>query len=768
MGRKKGDINKHKKQKPIKEKKQRGRPKGSIKQKQHQDQHQIVNVNINTKKGKSSDDEKEVKKKKNNNSFQNMIPNIVFNPSIAIPQGAPINRQETNPPYYDMNSLMQPIQQAIQQPIRTQPPQLVQQVQPVQPKPTTSKEKIKAEIQQSNANDGINNDAYVPNPQTDQSHPLITPDLVIDSNITTPTHDKHMQHKFKERAKELYDQAITNKKEKPKFNDTEGLGARIPIQNIGAIAGTIASGGIYGGSVAAGEALLTGGLTGLAASGETILGSTIGGGIAAVGDSLLGGPAGHIISGIAGGVVGRSVVNRARGRPRADTEPFTGRGNVLGSEGEQHPLLGGNRLGGRQGRNRLVPQTGEGTQWIVPEEATTMERIMRGAKRTTNDIVDNVKQQAAAIGDTANEAFNHVRQRITGRNTNPSKGTYAIIPKDDIKIQQKKFERNLQQALGVEEQPFISKSTTFNNNVARLNEPITGPNIRTMDDVYDDIIQQEQKQLQRKYKEQLKGGYTNPDIENLSHLTESAAHWEANPLSRSKKWARLKENEGMQAARNDTANRVLNIIGEENAIRANAASKIKAAIKSKNESKTMLNKTKAATTVQKVVRGIAGRKAAKSERIEQRLGALVNRVNNENRQTTRQVMAHSMNKRIGIINNLGKLTHGLQREQHQQRLGAAAIRPTDILGVSGTTRTGAKFGATEVQLNAPSRMQLHRERNPELTQLRQQISDNARGKLQLTDVQKAGIKTRIEQLVEINKALKAKGTGPKLGRPKGT
>ena len=75
--------------------------------------------------------------------IQNMIPNIVFNPSIAIPQGAPINRQETNPPYYDMNSLIQPIQQAIQQPIRTQPAQLVQQVQPVQPKPTTSKEKIK-------------------------------------------------------------------------------------------------------------------------------------------------------------------------------------------------------------------------------------------------------------------------------------------------------------------------------------------------------------------------------------------------------------------------------------------------------------------------------------------------------------------------------------------------------------------------------------------------------------------------------------------------
>jgi hypothetical protein len=63
-------------------------------------------------------------------------------------------------------------------------------------------------------------------------------------------------------------------------------------------------------------------------------------------------------------------------------------------------------------------------------------------------------------------------------------------------------------------------------------------------------------------------------------------------------------------------------------------------------------------------------------------------------------------------------------------------------------------------------MDLHRERNPELTQLRGQISDYKRGKLQLSDIQKSGIETRIQQLVEINKALKAKGVGPKYGRPK--
>ena len=39
--------------------------------------------------------------------------------------------------------------------------------------------------------------------------------------------------------------------------------------------------------------------------------------------------------------------------------------------------------------------------------------------------------------------------------------------------------------------------------------------IRTKDDVYDDIIQQERKPQERKYIEELKGGYTNTDIEKL-------------------------------------------------------------------------------------------------------------------------------------------------------------------------------------------------------------------------------------------------------------
>ena len=35
---------------------------------------------------------------------------------------------------------------------------------------------------------------YVPTPQTDQSHP-IPPEIIMDSNITSSIHDKHMKHK---------------------------------------------------------------------------------------------------------------------------------------------------------------------------------------------------------------------------------------------------------------------------------------------------------------------------------------------------------------------------------------------------------------------------------------------------------------------------------------------------------------------------------------------------------------------------------------------
>ncbi len=55
-------------------------------------------------------------------------------------------------------------------------------------------------------------------------------------------------------------------------------------------------------------------------------------------------------------------------------------------------------------------------------------------------------------------------------------------------------------------------------------------------------LRQEQKQLQRKHLENVKDGFTNPDVSELRDLTESGSHWESNPYSRSKKVMRVKEN----------------------------------------------------------------------------------------------------------------------------------------------------------------------------------------------------------------------------------
>jgi hypothetical protein len=157
----------------------------------------------------------------------------------------------------------------------------------------------------------------------------------------------------------------------------EGLGIKIPIQNIGAIARTIASGGAYGGAIAAGEALVTGGLTGLAASGESILGATIGGGAASGVNSALGGTdeAGHIIIGIAGGIAGRTAVTqtRTRVRPRnTEIEPLVGRGNRLGGEGERSRLI--------DSEIQLAndPLTGEQTQWVLPNQSPGIIRQQIG------------------------------------------------------------------------------------------------------------------------------------------------------------------------------------------------------------------------------------------------------------------------------------------------------------------------------------------------------------------------------------------------------
>ena len=361
MPRTKGAKGKHNKQKIVKEKKKRGRPS---KQHQHQKQNQkqIVNVNVNGSGGGSKTTTIPV-------PFQ--LPSTIYDPSLITPYYGINDRQPVNPLTDAATDLMTPFIQSIisnqaQKVDRTpipsnpkKPPQAISQddvkpVNPVIPKPI---------------------EKYTPNPQTDQSHP-IPPEIIMDSNISSSINLE----------KEIKPQMPKLPKPKKPINDPEGLGKTIPIQNIGALAGTIGAAALTGGATAAGEALLTGGTAGLMGAGESILGATIGSGVAAGASSALGNShAANIISGIAGGIAGRAAGRAAtnyRTRPQTTTE-------------EQVPLLG-NRLGGRRGRNRLVdneiqqtydPSTGETTQWQIPPRPSTID-VLKKVVNVKKDLLN--------------------------------------------------------------------------------------------------------------------------------------------------------------------------------------------------------------------------------------------------------------------------------------------------------------------------------------------------------------------------------------------
>ena len=417
MSRTKGAKGKHNKEKVHKEKKKRGRPS---KQHQHQKQNQkqIVNVNVNGGGGGGS--------KNTTIPVPVQLPSTIYDPSLITPYYGINDRQPTNPLTDAATDLMTPFIQSIISnqaqkvnpvPVSTnptnpkKPPQTipisqddVKPVNPVIPKP----------IEQ-----------YVPNPQTDQSNP-IPPEIIMDSNMSSSIHDKHMKHKNLE--KEIKPQMPKVPKEpKPKkqINDPEGLGKIIPIENIGSIAGTVGAAALTGGATAAGEALLTGGTAGLMGAGESILGASIGSGVAAAASSALGNSTtGHIISGIAGGVVGRAVGRRTPNRSRNR--------NIENQELE--PLLQsrtGQRLGGRANRNRLVDneiqqsqdaQTGEITQWRIPPEIQPQTLLSRTARVLRN--------RAQNLSDT----INNIRQQITGRITNVGRGRYSRLATNEEQI----------------------------------------------------------------------------------------------------------------------------------------------------------------------------------------------------------------------------------------------------------------------------------------------------------------------------------------------
>ena len=315
---------------------------------------------------------------------------------------------------------------------------------------------------------------------------------------------------------------------------------KLPIQNIAVLAANIGGAALTGGTAAAGEALLMDGTAGLISSGETIFGASVGSGVAAGASTALGhSDIANVASGIIGGISGRSVgriLQRRRIRHQNEIN-------------EQTPLLQGtgNRLGGSSGTSRLianiqdpnvsrpnVPAPGEPTQTRNP--FTLLKRTITKKIKDTSDKIKSIKQQISKpYTPLETEAATHPPGTSI---TDYNKQRFPPVP--------------------------------------QLHEPIQREKITLPEDLEYKFLQQEQKQLQRKHLENLKGGHTNPDISALQDLTDSGAHWESNPVSRSKKAIAVWEN---TSANNTMMDNIKQIIREEDGIRAEAVSKIKARIR---------------------------------------------------------------------------------------------------------------------------------------------------------------------------------------------
>jgi hypothetical protein len=155
--------------------------------------------------------------------------------------------------------------------------------------------------------------------------------------------------------------------------------------------------------------------------------------------------------------------------------------------------------------------------------APEIERPQPVPGKNTMEILKHiVKKKVKAVSDRVS----NFGQQLTGRR---KKGTFAAL----------------------EDAPITSRQQFPSTPPSQLHEPIES--ILTPEDLQMRYLKQEQKQLQRKHLENIKDGFTNPDVSELRDLTESGSHWESNPYSRSKKVMRAKENIGRaeQIAQNE-------------------------------------------------------------------------------------------------------------------------------------------------------------------------------------------------------------------------
>ena len=133
MPRTKGAKGKHHKEKPHKEKKQRGRPKGSTKQ--HQKQNQTVNVKVvNNNGGGGGGGDKKITIPV---PFQ--LPSTIYDPSLVQPHYGINERQPVNPLTDAATDLMTPMMQSMitNQIISRNPPTQGKPTPPIKEKDVT-------------------------------------------------------------------------------------------------------------------------------------------------------------------------------------------------------------------------------------------------------------------------------------------------------------------------------------------------------------------------------------------------------------------------------------------------------------------------------------------------------------------------------------------------------------------------------------------------------------------------------------------------------
>ncbi len=310
----------------------------------------------------------------------------------------------------------------------------------------------------------------IPIPQTDQSHP-IPPEIIIDSNIQLPIHNKHIHHKH------LQNQLQLPIIKPPKIKDSEGLGSKIPIGSIESIASSIGAAALTGGAAAAVEVLLMDGTAGLINAGRTIIGASIGSFVAAGASSALGhSDIANVTSSIIGGIAGRSVGQILQKRRIRHQNEIN----------EQTPLLqAGNRLRGQEGPSRSITQEPTNTQQPAPAPVSRNPfTILKQKQKDTTNKIKNMKQLIT-------KPYTPLEINAAARGPGTSTTDYN-------------------------KQQFPS--------VPQLHEPIQREPITTHEHLQYRYLQQEHKQLQRKHLEDIKGGiqiliyYNYAILQNLVHI----------------------------------------------------------------------------------------------------------------------------------------------------------------------------------------------------------------------------------------------------------